>query len=444
MQQDHGFAWLVLLAAFICNILFGALCLVPSVFLVSISEAFEISTYQAGWVCSLNSFFISIVSIASGMLINKFSCRSLGFIGAIFYTLFHVISSQVNSVVWFVITFSVLGGISGSFTRLSPIVIIQIYFNKKRPFANGFAMTGYSTGSFLLLPLIGYWIQHYGWRGALMLVGGIALNMCICMLIFIPFNETKHEIDAIKHIEQPERKTFCELLTNKTFIMVATSFSCFMFGADVMFKVSTPRAELDYGIDKTFAASFTAIVCLAGLFSRLVSIFILGMPCVKPLAIYSFGIFLGGMILMASVFCTDYITLLLISSVYGIVFAMTHTVQTIVLVDLLGVDTIAKSQGLMGSMTSVVFLTTVPFSGYMYQVFGSFTNAYLIAGLVQSIGGVIAIVLFTKTMIEEKRTVTKYGARQLAKTTQLENKNIYALKANSVIIGSIENLSSIV
>lgn len=120
---------------------------------------------------------------------------------------------------------------------------------------------------------------------------------------------------------------------------------------------------------------------------------ITNLKCTNTTFMYTFRILTGGIVCCISAFVITYIPSLIITAVYGIFFGMAMTLQTIVLVSILGVDSIACSMGVMCSLFSIALLVDIPFAGWMYDNAGSFTLSYLIAGLIQIVGGIIAVVL---------------------------------------------------
>ena len=66
------------------------------------------------------------------------------------------------------------------------MVVINQYFEKKRGLANGIALSGSGIGSVAIPPLMLYALDTYGLEGTLLIVGGIALNIGVCGMLFRP------------------------------------------------------------------------------------------------------------------------------------------------------------------------------------------------------------------------------------------------------------------
>lgn len=71
------------------------------------------------------------------------------------------------------------------------IVSVSTYFEAKRSLATGIAVCGSGFGTFVFAPLTEHLIGSYGWRGALLIIGGIVLNCIIFGAMFRPLEPPK-------------------------------------------------------------------------------------------------------------------------------------------------------------------------------------------------------------------------------------------------------------
>ena len=62
-------------------------------------------------------------------------------------------------------------------TILGVLVIVQQYFDKKRAIAAGMSACGFSVGSLLVGPIVGYLIDKYTWRGAMLIHSAVFLQV---------------------------------------------------------------------------------------------------------------------------------------------------------------------------------------------------------------------------------------------------------------------------
>lgn len=70
---------------------------------------------------------------------------------------------------------------------LSSIVIIQDNFSSHtRSLAAGICSSGLSLGTIVMGPILHHLTETFTWRGALLLTGGFALNLCVCGCLYRP------------------------------------------------------------------------------------------------------------------------------------------------------------------------------------------------------------------------------------------------------------------
>ena len=66
------------------------------------------------------------------------------------------------------------------------VIVVNQYFEMKRGLANGVAQAGSGVGSMAIPPLILFALNNYGLEGTLLIMGGLALNLCVCGMLFRP------------------------------------------------------------------------------------------------------------------------------------------------------------------------------------------------------------------------------------------------------------------
>lgn len=60
------------------------------------------------------------------------------------------------------------------------------YFSRRKALAYGIAMSGSGIGTFILAPVVQLLIEQFSWRGALLILGGFVLNLCVCGALMRP------------------------------------------------------------------------------------------------------------------------------------------------------------------------------------------------------------------------------------------------------------------
>ena len=72
---------------------------------------------------------------------------------------------------------------------LPAMIIVGFYFEKRRAFATGVAVCGSGIGMFIFAPLCEMLLNVYGWKGAIWIISGIALNGLVAGALFRPLEQ---------------------------------------------------------------------------------------------------------------------------------------------------------------------------------------------------------------------------------------------------------------
>jgi hypothetical protein len=65
-------------------------------------------------------------------------------------------------------------------------VAVSFYFEKRRSLATGLAVCGSGLGTFVFAPITQALLEHYSWRGTVLIETGMLLNVILCGLVFRP------------------------------------------------------------------------------------------------------------------------------------------------------------------------------------------------------------------------------------------------------------------
>lgn len=81
--------------------------------------------------------------------------------------------------------------------------MVGMYFEKRRPLANALSSAGECISTFILTPLFQLLIDSYSWRGALLILGALQLNLCVCGMLLRPL-PTRRQIKTEEGGLSPE------------------------------------------------------------------------------------------------------------------------------------------------------------------------------------------------------------------------------------------------
>ncbi|XP_037956194.1 monocarboxylate transporter 12-like [Teleopsis dalmanni] len=222
---DGGYGWLIVFGAFSVQFWVAGLVKSYGVLYVEIMETFPSSTATvASWIPAILSALCLALAPLSSALCQKYSCRSVVFVGGLFCAFGLTLSYFATSLLHLLFTFGILTGIGGGLSTTPGIVIVSQYFDAHRALANGICVSGTAAGSFILPVLIKHLAEHFGFHGTILILGVCMLHVCISATLYKPLEDYSN--DATQTIEDEEsakplndiNPSSTGVLTNSTYL----------------------------------------------------------------------------------------------------------------------------------------------------------------------------------------------------------------------------------
>ncbi|XP_058806808.1 monocarboxylate transporter 3-like [Phymastichus coffea] len=183
---DGGWGWVVLAAALVVNVLIPGTAKSFGVLFVEFVRVFEASPTQAAWIPALCYFLYSSLGPLSSVLSTKYSYRSVSLVGGLFASSGLMLSYLANSVTYLYFSYGIMFGIGAGLCFPVTIYIVSEYFDRLRGLATGITISGSCIGSVILPPLLQWMIQQFGYRTAVLIMGGVLLNTVAVALLYHP------------------------------------------------------------------------------------------------------------------------------------------------------------------------------------------------------------------------------------------------------------------
>lgn len=165
------------------------------------------------------------------------------------------------------------------------IAMVGKYFSKRKALAYGIAMSGSGIGTFILAPVVQLLIEQFSWRGALLILGGFVLNLCVCGALMRPITlKEDHSNPEQNHVDRTQKQDckqasscpsltkewmqtcFCDslqqeysFLLTSDFVVLAISVLFMAYGCSPLFVYLVPYA-LSVGVNHQQAAFLMSIL----------------------------------------------------------------------------------------------------------------------------------------------------------------------------------------
>ncbi|KAK5981456.1 Monocarboxylate transporter [Trichostrongylus colubriformis] len=195
IPPDGGWGWVVVMGTFFIHVVADGFVYSFGVLVDELMREFESdNTITATILSLLTGFTLGSGPLASAVC-NKYGCRVTAITGATI-AIVGCTSSYFASKMWHIIlSVGVIMGIGSGLMYCPAIVIVTMYFEKRRSFATGIAVTGAGVGTMVFSPINDYVMSHYGWRAVFLLFIGVFSLCVVCASLFrpLPFQEVSEE-----------------------------------------------------------------------------------------------------------------------------------------------------------------------------------------------------------------------------------------------------------
>ncbi|CAG4965201.1 unnamed protein product [Colias eurytheme] len=184
VPPDGGWGWMVLIGTGLSNIFNQSMLSLFSLLYGDALEAMGHTTQGAAIVLSVMLFVSNFGGPIAGALVKLTSARFVCVTGAVFCTTGIFCSGFSTNIVHLIISYGILLGLGLGFIQNAGFVSINSYFKLKKSIAVGIAMAGTGIGQTIMPHVVRYLLDHYGFRGACLLLSSLSLHgICGTLLI---------------------------------------------------------------------------------------------------------------------------------------------------------------------------------------------------------------------------------------------------------------------
>uniref|UniRef100_A0A146KNZ0 Monocarboxylate transporter 12 n=1 Tax=Lygus hesperus TaxID=30085 RepID=A0A146KNZ0_LYGHE len=207
VPPDGGWGWLVLGGTLLINMLIPGTIKSFGVLFVEFKEVFHSTDAEAAWIPALCYFLYCSLGPLTAWLSMKTSYRAVTIAGGLSAAFGYIISCFATSIPYLYVSFGVLVGLGAGLSFPPGIYLVTSYFVKYRGLANGLAISGSAIGSIIFPPFINFLLQYYGYRGAVLILGGMTFNVIVAALLYDPVSMHMKKVRVVKDLENGDVAT---------------------------------------------------------------------------------------------------------------------------------------------------------------------------------------------------------------------------------------------
>ncbi|XP_047118291.1 monocarboxylate transporter 1-like [Schistocerca piceifrons] len=145
-----------------------------------------LNTTSAAVVMNTMMAVMQFSGLMMGPLLKKFSTRRVAFSGGCLIVAGVLLTSFANSFIHIIITYSIFIGLGSGLVSPSGFIAVKSYFVKARGRAVGMSMAGGNLGQMAMPHLVRFLLENYGFSGAMLVLGGVAMHGPMGSLLFHP------------------------------------------------------------------------------------------------------------------------------------------------------------------------------------------------------------------------------------------------------------------
>ncbi|XP_047439363.1 monocarboxylate transporter 2-like [Mugil cephalus] len=412
---DGGWGWMVVLGA---HVSIGFAYSTPkalSIFFKDIQQDLEASYSEIAWISSIMLAAMYAGGPLSSMLVNRYGSRPIVITGGLMCGVSMATASFGNSIVYLYFCIGIIGGCGLSLNLNASLTIISKYFLSRRPLANGLAMAGSPVFLCFLAPLNQYLLEHFGWRGSLLILGGLMLNCCVAGALMRPVSplcEPPKKVEATNNSKtnrgcmKNAKKFFETFFKDRGFVIYLIGNVMFIFGAYAPIVFLSAYA-INQGVDRYSAAYLLSIMGFVDMFVRPGTGLIANSKWIRPRIQYffSFAMVFNGACHLLCPLANSYTFLVVYAIFFGIGFGMVFALIFECLMDLMGSQRFPSAVGLVTIIECFPMLLGPPAAGLLVDIYDDYKYLFLMCGSVITTGGVFLFVMniYNYHMLEREK-----------------------------------------
>ncbi|CAM4708979.1 hypothetical protein PO909_012923 [Leuciscus waleckii] len=465
LPPDGGWGWMIVAGCFVVTVCTRAVTRCISIFFVEFQMHFGRDYSGTAWIHSLVDCTTMLCAPLGSLIGNQLSCRVAVILGGFLASIGLVLSSFATSLEYLYLTLGAVTGLGFALCYTPAIAMVGIYFCERKALAYGIAMSGSGIGTFILAPVVQLLIEHYSWRGALLILGGFVSNLCVCGALLRPIILKEEEACPLAvdtecgySIKSPAEngvhtgnaagdklevnaKQRClqsmqeyHFLLMPDFMVLSGSFLLLASGCSLPFVYLVPYA-LDVGVGHQHAAFLMSILGVIDIVGNITFGWLTDMRCLKKYRniCYMFAVGMEGLCCLFIPLLRTFVLLVPFSVLYGYFDGAYVALIPVVTSDVVGTTYLSSALGVVYFLHALPYLVSPPIGGWLVDTTGTYTATFFLSGfaLIAS-----SLLLFSVAVIRHCRRNRKNSLSKDPKLVSCEGKQVdyYSSKNKDLMI----------
>ncbi|XP_038066068.1 monocarboxylate transporter 12-like isoform X1 [Patiria miniata] len=431
-SQDGGpQSWFAVLAAWMTWFFWGGLLKGLGVLVPTLQVQFATSTWIIGWIVAMLTGSVGLSGIFAGPLGKRFGSGVVFIISGLLVSWGFMMTAFTLDSVQLALLQTLIAGPGLGFANVLSREAVGRCFSDNYATASAISQTGLSAAMLICAPVTQLFLDTYGWRGTLLLLGGSSMHLVVCGQLLhkiLPPTKQRGAYDLLSSDETSDQRAAqgtedhcggrsarelgnecwqlarsavqhldCQLFCDVQFwlIFIWTIGTLFPFEMWYIYFISLAQSK---GFSPTDAAVFVTYAGIGNVVLKIVHA-----PVVDRRIIKMRPMIVGSMVLsFASLVVTPwnnaYWSMALSACVFMACTAIFANLHDVLIKEVLGKDRMACAFGWVGIIFGAIRIAFGFFPGWIYDQTGSYDLAFLILAGLQPLGLIALLCLrYTET-----------------------------------------------
>ncbi|XP_021378223.1 monocarboxylate transporter 12-like isoform X1 [Mizuhopecten yessoensis] len=452
---DGGYAWVILIACTLSYMTLVGTCKAFGILYNEFITMYDAGAGNTAWISSLMFFLSFLLGPLANYLVGVFSFRAVVMCGGLLVSIGYFISAFVPRMEWMFLTIGIVCGV-GSGLALAPCgTIVSFYFLKKRALANGILVSGSGLSSFVFPYLYRYAIDRFGVKGALIIISGLALHMCIAGALLrqpLELATTHRSPDKYTEVETNDIKltknqtselkkrgntfpVYMRLLRNTRLVMFIIVFAINVLAYAANF-VAFPAHMQSLGLNQSQVTIAFSMIGAAEVFTRSLFGWFADKKYVANSTIMIFSGVLSGVAAILLPFLKTFPFMVAYGLVIGIFPGAFWSLMAVVLLDCVPLNDFTSAFGLLYTFMSFAVALSQPGMGWIEDATGSWNLSFRVMGFLHLL---TAVILMSEPLIVKFCSCNQNDDEQkqsLSDIVEEENKLLHKKNSDDTLSSS--------
>ncbi|XP_060585505.1 monocarboxylate transporter 13-like [Ruditapes philippinarum] len=385
--RDSAWSWLVLFCVLCCQILLGGICLLGGMYYIVFTNALGENPVEISWLCSLPASMWFLASPAGSVLTNRYGYRVCSFVGGVLAAGGLSISYFAVDSTFLFISYGFLTGIGLGINYNGCMSAINIYFDKYKTLAHGISSIGNNVGLILFSEFILVLEEHFGWRGMLLIQGGIMFNLCACAVVMFPVkmgsdrDKNQQQSHSVTNLSKPVKTRLMNfsILKKLSFACLCASHVFFNFSYGV-FILHLPSYSRDIGFGKNDYGSLFLSHGICNIIGKVFYSFLGHHPEINVIFVYTISLFATGICMGLTPVLLTRTGILAIAGIVGFLSCVTGALINAVVIKIVGFRRFSDGIGMSLPFKATGNMIGGPVAGALFKSTGSYAFSFYMAG----------------------------------------------------------------